>query len=147
MRTGNIKSRSYAHGLDALQTVPEGESMTRQDQADLCNINKIYARTQRGEIVLASSVMPTFGDFSNIKSYDQMLESIHEAEDAFMSLSSEERAKYKHDPAYYYAQKLQEASDAIEAEKEAQVAKEAKAAEEAKLNEARELLKKQQNSD
>ena len=143
MRTGKIVSRSYADGLEPLQTHVTGESMTRQDQADAVNINKIYAKTQRGEIVLANNVMPTFGDFSNIQSYDSMLESIMEAEEAFMQLPSEERAKYGHDPANYYSGKYDEAVS-----KKAQLLKEQELEEQNRLEkqaiaDAEKLLSKQ----
>lgn len=143
MRTGNIKSRSYAHGLEALQTVPTGESMTRQDQADMVNINKIYAKTQRGEIVLAKDTMPTFGDFTNPLTYDLMLEKIMEAEDAFMQLPSEERAKYAHDPRNYYEEVHKEALSAKTKEEEGLAREEEEKRQQQAIADAEKLLSKQ----
>ena len=140
MRTGNIKSRSYADPIERVITPIVGESMTRQDQADSANINVIYAKTQRGEIVLAKDVMPTFGDFSNELSYDQMLEAIQEAEDAFLSLPSSEREKYGHDPSKYYEAVGKEAVTSLknqEAKEKADLAEKTKAEE---IEKAKQLL-------
>ena len=146
MRTGTIKSRSYAHGLDALQTHVTGESMTRQDQADLCNINVIYKKTQRGEIVLASEVMPQYGDFSNVNSYDRMLEMINEAEEAFLELSAEERKKYNHDPAEYYRRKHEEASALVDKLAKEEADFEKSLADKKALEDAHKLIEKNQKS-
>ena len=144
MRNGlNFKKdvRKYGDKLAALQSVPEGESLTRQDHAAACNINAIYAKTQRGEIVLSSSVMPEYGEFNQLDGYDVALEKIMEAEDSFMQLPATVRKLYNNDPKEYYDKMLEQAQgkfDADVAEKEAQLAKQ-------KLHEqkeqARELLK------
>lgn len=142
MRTGSLKPRSYAHGLERLQTIVTGESMTRQDQAHLADINVIYAKTQRGEIVLASQRMPEFGDFSDVNSYDVMLEKINEAEDAFMSLSAEERKKYDDSPAEYYARKMKEAQESFDGKAKAKLEKEKREKEEQELEHAKSLVAK-----
>lgn len=147
MRKGTLNPRSYANGLDRMQTVIVGESLTRQDQADLVNINKIYAKTQRGEIVLASDVMPEFGDFSNIDSYDVMLEKINEAEEAFMLLPSSEREKYDHDPAKYYQGKFEEATQELSKQAAKDKEKEEKEKHAKKVQQAKDLLSKEPNSD
>ncbi|AXH74349.1 MAG: hypothetical protein [Microviridae sp.] len=71
------------------------------------DINVIYRKTQLGQNVSSVSKMPTFGDFSNLLQYDQMLESIHAAESAFAELPALERRKYNDDPKEYYAQTLE----------------------------------------
>lgn len=146
MRNGTGPAISYADGVDRLQTHVVGESLTRQDQADMVNINVIYAKTQRGEIVLARDVMPTFDDFSNELTYDVMLETIQEAEEAFMSLDATERKKYGNDPANYYSSKLEEASVLLQ-EKETAKANELKEAKKQKEIEKAKTLLEKQNSD
>ena len=140
MRTGKISSRSYADGIDRVITKVVGESMTRQDQAAEVNINNIYAKTQRGEIVLASQVMPDFGDYSQVDSYDSMLERIMEAEEAFMELPALERKKYDHDPAKYYESKLEEAKGIIKDANTKEAKQKAKAEHDEKVQQAKELL-------
>ena len=127
--------------LEPLKTVPVGESMTRQDQADEVNINHIYDKTQRGEIVLASGVMPTFGDFSQDITYDVALDKIIEAEDAFRSLPAAERKKYGNDPRNYYESVMSDVEKKAKAKAQAQADKEASEKLEADKSKARELLK------
>lgn len=141
MRTEIKEVRHYMMALDAVQTVPIGESMTRQDQADEVNINHIYEKTQRGEIVLASGVMPTFGDFSQELTYDVALERIMEAEEAFQSLPAAERKKYGNDPRNYYDSVMSNAEEKVKAEAKAEADKEASEKLELKKAEARDLLK------
>ena len=146
MRTGKLNPRSYADGLEAMQTEIIGESMTRQDHN--VNINAIYAKTQRGEIVLASSVMPKFDDFSHVDSYDVMLESIMEAEEAFLQLPAIEREAYGHDPANYYQQKYDEASASLKDKKDKEAWEKKKADKEKAISDAKALLSKEKpNSD
>lgn len=143
MRSGKLNPRSYADPLDPVKSEITGESMTRQDQAEACNINVIYAKTQRGEIVLARDVMPTFDDFSNELTYDRMLEAISEAEEAFLELPATERAKYGHDPAKYYEGVYKDASSKLEeVQKRERQEQEDKAKQDA-IREAEKLLSSQ----
>ena len=140
-RTGEFLIRSALSPVPRYQTSFKGvESMTSREQKDLVNINNIYAKTQRGEIVLGASVLPTFGDFSDQGTYDEILQRITEAKDAFFALPSEVRKQYNHDPETYYKEVMKEAKDNYDAgiaAKEALQAKEDKAKEIAR---ARELL-------
>lgn len=143
MRTGisTKKVRRYGDKLAALQTIPEGESLTRQEMARACNINVIYAKTQRGEIVLSSTVMPEYGEFNQLDSYDVALEKIMEAEDAFMQLPATVRKLYHNDPKEYYDKMLEQAEgkfNAAEEEKKAQLSAQQLESDKAA---ARELLK------
>ncbi len=98
-----------------LQTFVTGESLTRQDQADMCNINTIYAKTQRGEIVMASGHHPEYGDFSQTVTYDEALNQINDAREAFNELPSSERKKYNFSPEIYYEEITSEANAKIKA--------------------------------
>ena len=141
MRTEIKEVRHYLMPLERLQTVIRGESMTRQDQADEVNINHIYDKTQRGEIVLASGVMPTFGDFSQEITYDVALEKIMEAEEAFASLPAIERKKYGNDPRNYYESVMSDAEKKVKAQAKAEADKKASEKLEADKANARVLLK------
>lgn len=143
MRTGikNKLVRKYGDALAALPTEIVGESMTRQDMAEACNINVIYAKTQRGEIVLSSNVMPEFGDFTQLDSYDVALEKIMEAEEAFASLPAKVRRLYNDDPKTYYDKMLEEAQGKYDAKAAEEAAQSKKKAQEQAKADARELLK------
>lgn len=95
--------RTAASAINRVLTSFEDvESLTRQDQAEMVNINNIYKKTQQGSLSLVASNPPTFGDFSDVGTYDQILETISEAKEAFMALPSEVRKEYNHDPSIYY---------------------------------------------
>lgn len=147
MRTEINEVRHYMMALEPLQTVPEGESMTRQDQAETANINTIYLKTQRGEIVLASDRMPQFGDFSSELRYDEVLEKIMEAEEAFQSLPAEERKKYGNDPRNYYDSVMDDAEKKAAEKAEAEANKKASEKLEADKVKARDLLKDEISQD
>ena len=140
-RIGSQVIRSSATPIDKVVTSFVGvESMTRQDQAELVNINNIYKKTQQGQFPLASSKMPTFGEFFDVGTYDVILEKIQEAKDAFFALPSETRAEYNNDPTVYYEKVTAEAKanyDAGEAAKAKLAEKEAYAK---KVAEAKDLL-------
>lgn len=102
-RTGSSAPRSAATPIERIQTSFVGVvSMTRQDQADMVNINNIYKKTQQGQLSLSSHKAPTFGDFSDVGTYDVILESINAADEAFMELPSDVRKEFNNDPALYY---------------------------------------------
>lgn len=147
MRLAIKSARTYMDALCPVRTEVVGESMTRQDQAELVNINNIYAKTQRGEIVLASSVMPEYGEFDQIDSYDTALEKIMAAEDAFMELDSKTRKEYNNDPSVYYEKTMEQLHADYKAEqtKEAYEAAQQKAAD--KLEAAKKLVKKHGDSE
>jgi uncharacterized membrane protein len=145
MRTGIEEIRAYGKPLDAWKTTFTEESLTRQDQADLVNINKIYAKTQRGEIVLASAYNPEYGDFSNVGTYEEVLNKINAAEEQFFSLPAAERRKYNDDPRFYYDEIVRETVEKAD-KQAAEAAKKAKAEAEAKkLEDARQYIKENSN--
>ncbi|AXL15380.1 internal scaffolding protein [Microviridae sp.] len=109
-RDGSLTFRSAVSPICRIQTSFVGvDSMTRQDQAEMVNINNIYRKTQQGQLSLVASTPPTFGDFSDVGTYDSILESISKAKEAFMALDSETRKEYGNDPAIYYEKVTTEA--------------------------------------
>lgn len=106
-------------------------SLTRQDQAEAADINVIYAKTQRGEIVQASIRRPEFGDFSNVVTYDEALTQILDAEQAFFDLPAAVRREYNDDPKEYYDSIMSELEE--EAQKEFDKKKQAAEEEKRKL--------------
>ncbi|AXL15527.1 internal scaffolding protein [Microviridae sp.] len=114
-RSGGIEVRTAQSPITRYQTSFIGvESMTRQDQAEMVNINNIYKKTQQGQLSLVSGTPPTFGDFSDVGSYDVILEAINNAQEAFMDLPSEVRKEYNNDPAVYYEKVTAEAQSSYD---------------------------------
>lgn len=118
-----------------------------QSQAKDCDINIIYARTQKGELTFGNVRNPEYGDFTGIESYQDALTAIINAQLAFSELPSEERRKYGNDPEKWYNAVLAEAKAEHEAEQEEIEAK-AKAEREAKeISDAKALIAKQPPTD
>ena len=140
-RQGGSTIRSSSSPIAKVVTSFVGvESMTRQDQAALVNINNIYKKTQQGQMPLASSKLPTFGDFSDVGTYDVILERIQEATDAFYALPSETRAEYNNDPKVYYEKVTEQAKADYDAGQLAKAKLAEKEAYSKKVAEAKELL-------
>ncbi|AXL15531.1 internal scaffolding protein [Microviridae sp.] len=147
-REGSTVFRSALSSIDRVQTSFIGvDSMTRQDQADMVNINNIYRKTQQGQMSLVASKAPTFGDFSDVGTYDQILESISSAKEAFQDLPSDVRKEYNNDPALYYEKVTNKVSEDAKAKAEALAAKEKASAYQKQIAEAKSLLGLQNESD
>lgn len=102
-RLGANDFRSTYTPIDRVYTsMIDVVSLTRQDQAEQCNINNIYKKTQQGQLSLVAKNPPVFGDFSDVGSYDVILETISNAKEKFMELSADIRKEYNNDPALYY---------------------------------------------
>lgn len=140
MRKGIGLVRSYGQPLQGFYTKIVGESLTRQDQAHQVNINTIYAKTQKGELVRMAHNMPEYGDFTNVDTYDKVLEQINQANEAFYNLPAEVRREYHDDPVVYYEKITSEAVAKLDADRAEK--KKAKAADAAKkeLEKARKLV-------
>jgi len=77
------------------------QSMTNQADMDAADINKIMARYEKtGVLVDPSGVerKPTYGDFTEIKNYHQMLCSIRNVERSFNLLPAQTRNRFDNDP-------------------------------------------------
>lgn len=76
------------------------ESRTKQafkSECDINNIIKKYNKTQT--ITHTNSIQGKYGDFSNVADYHDALNRVMDANEKFMGLPSEMRAKFKNDPA------------------------------------------------
>ncbi|AXL15384.1 internal scaffolding protein [Microviridae sp.] len=115
-RSGAVEARSACDPIARVVTSFIGvDSMTRQDQADMVNINNIYQKTQQGTLSLVAKNPPTFGDFTDVGTYDVVLEAINKAQDAFMALPSDVRKQYNNDPKVYYEETMKDAVSTAEA--------------------------------
>lgn len=76
----------------------EGESLTRQSEADSCDINKIMERFDRtGQLPISLKQPPQYGD-ARIVSFQEAKQIVIEAEKQFMELSPQARQYFGHDP-------------------------------------------------
>lgn len=74
------------------------ESLTQQQFAEEADVNTIVRRFGLMPIPGAMGVEGVYGDFSGITDYDSAVDAIRKAEEGFMSLPAELRAKFQNDP-------------------------------------------------
>lgn len=78
---------------------PEGSSRTKQSFRDQVNINTIIKKHRRtGMIRHLNAKKPFYGDVSHITDYQTALETVKNAENLFMNMSSEIRERFQNDP-------------------------------------------------
>lgn len=83
--------------MDLVETGRENLYEYIQSHKESCDIHVILERFARGDVGALERVQGVYGDFSNVpKSYADMLNLVHSAEDAFSRLPVDERAKYGH---------------------------------------------------
>lgn len=77
-----------------------GESMTKQEFKSDCDLNFIMKRyVERGILPDVDERQPIFGDFTDLDTYQNSLNTVIQAQTAFDSLSSEVRARFENDPS------------------------------------------------
>lgn len=95
----------------------EQPSQTLQSFKDDADINCIISRFETTGVLVDPTVpvsrVPSFGDFSNLPSYQEAQNVLVAANNAFNSLSSKIRERFGNDPAAYFkfVQDLKEGSD------------------------------------
>lgn len=86
-----------------VQTVIEGDSMTKQAFAADADVNTIVSRHMRGvgrnlsNIGAGGTRQPIFGDFSSV-SYHEMLNAVTDIDNIFRRLPARIRGKFRNDP-------------------------------------------------
>jgi len=68
---------------------------SQKDEADINNIVRNFGITGR---VPAAVRLPEYGDFTGVSDYRSAIEAVRAAEDAFLAVPSNIRAKFNHDP-------------------------------------------------
>lgn len=102
-------------GSTDVATLNEEPSMTQQQFKEECDINNIMRKyEQTGQITHINRKQGVYADLSNIKDYQEMLHTIHHAEEAFNTLPAEVRYKFRNDPTKLIAF-LQDTSNREEA--------------------------------
>lgn len=82
------------------RTISGTTTKTQQHFKELCDINKIIKRHEKGEIVLhLNPGKPLYGDFTNADDYLGAMTRVQDAQAEFMALPSELRALCDNDPA------------------------------------------------
>lgn len=83
--------------MDLVESGREDLYESIQSHKESCDIHVILERFARGDVGALERVQGVYGDFSDVpKSYADMLNLVHSAEDAFSRLPVDERAKYGH---------------------------------------------------
>lgn len=74
-------------------------SLTQQNFAEECDINKIVKRAQAGSDIGHVNSMPAmYGDFSNIPDYQQAFDIVQRANKLFMTMPWDVRERFRNDP-------------------------------------------------
>lgn len=82
----------------------QGPSMTRQSEMPSCDINRIMAKYQKtGVLEHARIHQGRYGDFIGAPEYQEAVNQVIAAQDAFASLPSSVRKKFDNDPAAFLA--------------------------------------------
>ena len=94
------------------------KSLTKQSFADECDINTIIKRYNETGYLTDPTVkatrIPSFGDFTEVPSYQEAQNKLIEADNAFMALPSAIRSRFNNDPGQLIAF-LQDDANAAEA--------------------------------
>lgn len=77
----------------------EEPSLAQQHFKDECDINNILRQFNITGLLPESPLSPRYGDFTGIVDYHSALNAVIAAEDGFMTLPAEIRARFDNDPA------------------------------------------------
>jgi phage internal scaffolding protein len=76
----------------------EEPSLTQQHFKDECDINNILRQFNVTGLLPENPLSPRYGDFTGITDYQSALNAVMAAEDEFMSLPAELRARFNNEP-------------------------------------------------
>lgn len=94
--------RSAYSKKERVQLVNEEDSLTKQSFQNECNINSIMKKWERSGVLPHSrSSQPRYGDFSNVTDFQSALNAVSDAQDVFMQLPAQLRARFDNDPACF----------------------------------------------
>lgn len=103
MESEKTKFRT-AYGPKERQTIVFNDpSLAKQAMRDECDINNIVKRFEKtGVIEHVNSVQGQYGDFVAVQTYQESLNQVLAAQEAFMSLPSSIRARFENDPEKFF---------------------------------------------
>jgi len=88
------------NGTKSVKTIFEEPSRTQQHFKEECDVNKIMAKYKKGlPITHLARAAGAYADLTSAPDYLSAMQTVINAETAFMSLPSEIRKKFNHDPA------------------------------------------------
>lgn len=91
-----IRRKVYEYSED------EKVSIVEQHHKDSCDINNIVNKYMKHGVVPADrSAFAQYGDFSQVKSFGEMMVKMREASQSFMTLPAEVRAHFENDAARF----------------------------------------------
>lgn len=97
----NLFKTPYGGERVRSQFATEGESLTKQADKDRCDINRIINGYQKtGVITHSNSAQPSYGDATGVDFQDAM-NLVISAENAFMELPAAVRKRFGNDPAQF----------------------------------------------
>lgn len=90
--------KKRADGSMEVESVPQGETLTQQQYKEDCDVNVIMEKFMKtGQ--MPQTVAPMLeGDFSNLPSYQEALQTVIDANDMFMEIPAKIRLKFENDP-------------------------------------------------
>lgn len=99
-----LEVRSGLLNYDNPPWMPEGESLTQQNFMAECDYNLILANWERtSQLNHVNPGSPVYLDVSQPIDYQSALNTVMDAEEAFMSVPARIRARFNNDPAEYVA--------------------------------------------
>lgn len=92
----SIREETGRVRVQSKNTKPSRTQKQFKEQADINNIMRKYEKT--GQITHVAKRRGFYADVSQYLDYQQMLEKIQQADDAFMAMSASVRKKFDNDP-------------------------------------------------
>ena len=92
-----ISKRS--NGTKRVQITCEGKGRTEQKHKKDVDINQIMLKASKTGMLPLAKGSPMYGDFTNAQDFQDCLERIQSADQAFMDLPADIRKKFYNDPA------------------------------------------------
>lgn len=77
------------------------DGVTKQSFKDECDINSIVKKALKSGLLPDGNVNPIYGDFSDVKDYQEGLNVVLRAEAQFNALPAHVRNKFQNDPAKF----------------------------------------------
>lgn len=93
-----VKTTERENGTRRVQMNTGSKSRVEQSHKKECNINTIVAKAHKTGLFPQRLDVPKYGDFTTAVDFHQAKNSIHQANDDFMSLPSEIRNRFENDP-------------------------------------------------
>lgn len=94
-----VEIRSKFTLKDKVKTKLDKFSRTKQEFKEESDINNVIKKfKQTGMVTHVSAMKAQYGDFSDITSYKEAVDLVHESNDSFQALSSSIRKRFENDP-------------------------------------------------